>query len=157
MSSAHVGDIVLARCKAPSNTSDIKIFLCKDGHSLSAQKGVSDNLVYTFSLSVNEQSAGLYYCGYQHRRWNNQRQNSILSDAWNLTVLSGEFHNGSNSGFLPMPTVVMKDGTSLGIAAEEAWVKFPFHPNADPVDSQFPHEALDIMAISTRTRGDRHQ
>lgn len=86
-SSAREGDFVSARCKTPANISSIKIFFCKDGHSLAALKDAPHNLLYTFSFSFTDQSAGLYSCGYQKKDDNNQAKYSILSAPWKLELL----------------------------------------------------------------------
>ncbi|CAM5122530.1 unnamed protein product [Natator depressus] len=84
--SAHQGDMAVLSCLVPLDAPMTRIVFCKDGKEISVQPKEGNKLVYDSPYTVSRESAGTFSCRYQLKDENNQENNSLSSDPWDLHV-----------------------------------------------------------------------
>ncbi|CAM4620589.1 unnamed protein product [Lepidochelys kempii] len=92
--SAHQGDTAMLSCLVPLDTPMTRIIFCKDGKEISVQPKEGNKLVYDSPYTVSRESAGTFSCRYQLKDDNNQENNSLSSDPWDLHVDGGDGSGG---------------------------------------------------------------
>ncbi|CAM5130218.1 unnamed protein product [Natator depressus] len=84
--SAHQGDTAMLSCLVPLDAPMTRIVFCKDGKEISVQPKEGNKLVYDSPYTVSRESSGTFSCRYQLKDDNNQENNSLSSDPWDLHV-----------------------------------------------------------------------
>ncbi|CAM4619439.1 unnamed protein product [Lepidochelys kempii] len=88
--SARQGDTAMLSCLVPLDAPMTRIVFCKDGKEISVQPKGGNIIVYDSPYTVSKESAGAFSCLYQLKDDNNQENNSLPSDPWDLHVDDGE-------------------------------------------------------------------
>ncbi|CAM5130236.1 unnamed protein product [Natator depressus] len=95
--SAHQGDTAMLSCLVPLDAPMTRIVFCKDGKEISVQPKEGNKLVYDSPYTVSRESSGTFSCRYQLKDDNNQENNSLSSDPWDLHVDGGDGSGGDAS------------------------------------------------------------
>ncbi|CAM5172901.1 unnamed protein product [Eretmochelys imbricata] len=96
--SAHQGDTAMLSCLVPLDAHMTRIVFCKDGKEISVQRKEGNKPVYDSPYTVSRERTGTFSCRYQLKDDNNQENNSLSSDPWDLHVDGGD---GSGGDALP--------------------------------------------------------
>ncbi|CAM5172949.1 unnamed protein product [Eretmochelys imbricata] len=95
--SAHQGDTAMLSCLVPLDAHMTRIVFCKDGKEISVQRKEGNKLVYDSPYTVSRERTGTFSCRYQLKDDNNQENNSLSSDPWDLHVDGGDGSGGDAS------------------------------------------------------------
>ncbi|CAM5173220.1 unnamed protein product [Eretmochelys imbricata] len=88
--SARQGDKAMVSCLVPLDAPMTCIVFCKDGKEISVQPKGGNTIVYDSPYTVSKESAGAFSCLSQLKDDNNQENNSLPSDPWDLHMDDGE-------------------------------------------------------------------
>ncbi|CAM5130244.1 unnamed protein product [Natator depressus] len=115
--SAHQGDTAMLSCLVPLDAPMTRIVFCKDGKEISVQPKEGNNLIYDSPYTVSRESAGTFSCRYQLKDENNQENNSLSSDPWDLHVDGGDGSGGDASpqGLGPIVGLAIMAGLALAL------------------------------------------
>ncbi|CAM5122902.1 unnamed protein product [Natator depressus] len=116
--SAHQGDMAMLSCLVPLDAPMTRIVFCKDGKEISVQPKEGNKLVYDSPSTVSRESAGTFSCRYQLKDDNNQENNSLSSDPWDLHVDGGDGSGGDASpqaGLGPIVGLAIMAGLALAL------------------------------------------
>ncbi|CAM4688017.1 unnamed protein product, partial [Lepidochelys olivacea] len=108
--SARQGDTAMVSCLVPLDAPMTRIVFCKDGKEISVQPKGGNTIVYDSPYTVSKESAGAFSCLYQLKDDNNQENNSLPSDPWDLHVdgsLAASQEICSSPGTLPAPRLFL--------------------------------------------------
>ncbi|CAM5173041.1 unnamed protein product [Eretmochelys imbricata] len=95
--SAHQGDTAMLSCLVPLDAHMTRIVFCKDEKEISVQRKEGNKLVYDSPYTVSRERTGTFSCRYQLKDDNNQENNSLSSDPWDLHVDGGDGSGGDAS------------------------------------------------------------
>ncbi|CAM5173226.1 unnamed protein product [Eretmochelys imbricata] len=108
--SARQGDTAMVSCLVPLDAPMTCIVFCKDGKEISVQPKGGNTIVYDSPYTVSKESAGAFSCLSQLKDDNNQENNSLPSDPWDLHVdglLAASQEICSSPGTLPAPRLFL--------------------------------------------------
>ncbi|XP_054664456.1 uncharacterized protein LOC129198849 isoform X2 [Grus americana] len=90
ISSAHEGDLILARCLVFSHMPITHIFFCKNGVEVANHPVGKGQFTSTLAIQLSAESSGTYSCRYQRQSSLGQVMLSRLSAPWLLTIGGGK-------------------------------------------------------------------
>ncbi|CAM4616893.1 unnamed protein product [Lepidochelys kempii] len=80
--SSRPGDNVILLCFVPMDTLVTHVIFCKDGKKILMLPNDRNKLIFESAQPASPDSAGEYFCQYQHKDDRNQEKNSLLSARW---------------------------------------------------------------------------